>query len=107
MGCRPRHLWEIPVKLAALICLAFFLAAFPALGKAGPKADILQLETESNAAYAANDLDKYFAYYSEDAEYFSLKPRAMPRMPRMISISTSPTTQRTRFCGFPKAAPTS
>ena len=67
MGCRPRHLWEIPVKLAALACLAFFLAAFPALGKAGPKADILQLETESNAAYAANDLDKYFAYYSEDA----------------------------------------
>lgn len=34
---------------------------------AGPKADIRQLEQEFNAAYAANDLDKYFGYYSDDA----------------------------------------
>lgn len=34
---------------------------------AGPKADIRQLEQESNAAYAANEFDKYFSFYSDEA----------------------------------------
>ncbi|HWJ33694.1 MAG TPA: nuclear transport factor 2 family protein [Steroidobacteraceae bacterium] len=37
---------------------------------AGPKADIRQLEQEFNAAYAANDFDKYFGYYAEDAIFW-------------------------------------
>jgi ketosteroid isomerase-like protein len=37
------------------------------LAQAGPRTDIRQLEQDFNAAYAANDLDKYFAYYSDDA----------------------------------------
>ncbi|HEV7613443.1 MAG TPA: nuclear transport factor 2 family protein [Steroidobacteraceae bacterium] len=37
------------------------------LANADPKADIRQLETEFNAAYATNDLVKYFGYYSDDA----------------------------------------
>ena len=37
---------------------------------AGPKADIRQLEQESNAAYAANDLEKYFGYYTDDAIFW-------------------------------------
>ena len=31
---------------------------------------IRQLETDFNAAYAANDLDKYFGYYAEDAIFW-------------------------------------
>lgn len=43
--------------------------AMPALA-ASPPADeheILRLEKDSNDAYAANDLPKYFGYYAEDA----------------------------------------
>ncbi len=45
--------------------LLFFASTAPV--HAGPQADIRQLEQEFNAAYAANDLDKYFGYYSDDA----------------------------------------
>jgi len=34
---------------------------------AGPSADIRRLEVEFNAAYGANELDKYFAFYADDA----------------------------------------
>src|ERR1700723_1573764 len=34
---------------------------------AGSRGAILQVEQDFNAAYAANDLDKYFGYYSDDA----------------------------------------
>jgi ketosteroid isomerase-like protein len=47
-------------------CALLFIG-FSALVHAGPKADITQLEQDFNAAYAANDLDKYFGYYSDDA----------------------------------------
>ncbi len=53
---------KIPAALALL--LAFSLAS---PGHAGPTADIRRLESDFNAAYAANDLDKYFGYYAEDA----------------------------------------
>jgi len=55
------------MKLSALYSCALLLFGWSALANAGPKADITQLETEFNAAYAANDLDKYFGYYSGDA----------------------------------------
>jgi uncharacterized protein (TIGR02246 family) len=48
-----------------LICLGASAPSF-----AGPKADIQQLEQESNAAYAANDLEKYFSYYADDAVFW-------------------------------------
>lgn len=51
----------------ALLSFALIFGFASAPGTAGPKADIRQLEQEFNAAYAANDLDKYFAYYSDDA----------------------------------------
>jgi ketosteroid isomerase-like protein len=54
------------VKLSTLYSCALLLFGWSALANAGPKADITQLETEFNAAYAANDLDKYFGYYSGD-----------------------------------------
>ncbi len=53
------------MKPSAAIACAFFLCS--ALAFAGPKDDIRKLETEFNAAYAANDLDKYFGYYADDA----------------------------------------
>lgn len=37
---------------------------------AGPRADIRRLETDFNAAYAANDLDKYFGFYADDAVFW-------------------------------------
>jgi uncharacterized protein (TIGR02246 family) len=48
-----------------LVCLGASASSF-----AGPKADIRQLEQESNAAYAANDLEKYFSYYADDAVFW-------------------------------------
>jgi ketosteroid isomerase-like protein len=58
---------ELLMKLPILCSCALFLIGMSAFAHAGPKADILQLEQDFNAAYAANDLDKYFGYYSDDA----------------------------------------
>ncbi len=55
------------MKLSTLYSCALLLFGLPALAHAGSKADIQQLEQEFNAAYAANDLDKYFGYHSNDA----------------------------------------
>jgi ketosteroid isomerase-like protein len=51
------------LAFAALTIL--FTLSTPSI--AGPSADIRGLEDAFNAAYAANDLDKYFAYYADDA----------------------------------------
>jgi len=53
--------------LFSLIALCVGLSS---IGIAGPQADIRQLEREFNAAYAANDFDKYFSYYSDDALFW-------------------------------------
>jgi len=68
------------MKFSALYSCALLLLGLSTLANAGPdagatnagpnagsKADIRQLEQEFNAAYAANDLDKYFGYYADDA----------------------------------------
>jgi ketosteroid isomerase-like protein len=55
------------MKTSTLYAAALLLFGLPALANAGPKADIRQLETDFNAAYAANDLDKYFGFYADDA----------------------------------------
>ena len=55
------------MKSSTLYSCALLLFGWSALAGAAPKDDISQLETEFNAAYAANDLDKYFGYYSDDA----------------------------------------
>jgi ketosteroid isomerase-like protein len=51
--------------LAALTLLFAFSISAPSF--AGPSADIRRLEDDFNASYAANDLDKYFGYYADDA----------------------------------------
>jgi ketosteroid isomerase-like protein len=55
------------MKISTLCSCALLAFGLSALANAGPKADIRQLEQEFNAAYAANDLDKYFGYYADDA----------------------------------------
>jgi ketosteroid isomerase-like protein len=55
------------MKLSAVCSCALLVLGLSALAGAGPQADIRKLETDFNAAYAANDLDKYFGYYSDDA----------------------------------------
>jgi len=54
--------------------LFFYLLALagavPAIAMADTIADITQLENDFNAAYAANDLDKYFGYYTDDAVFW-------------------------------------
>ncbi len=45
-------------------------AGLPAVGIADPSADITQLEQDFNTAYAANDLDKYFGFYTDDALFW-------------------------------------
>jgi ketosteroid isomerase-like protein len=55
-------------RFPVLAALAFLLAlSISAPSFAGPSADIGRLENEFNAAYAANDLDRYFGFYAEDA----------------------------------------
>jgi ketosteroid isomerase-like protein len=55
-------------RIPVLAALAFLLAlSISAPSFAGPSADIGRLENEFNAAYAANDLDRYFGFYAEDA----------------------------------------
>src|SRR5882757_10417577 len=55
------------MKLSTVYSCALLLFGLSTLANADSKADIRQLEQEFNAAYAANDLDKYFGYYSDDA----------------------------------------
>src|SRR5260370_27698276 len=55
------------MKSSKLNSCALLHFGWSALAGAAPKDDISQLETEFNAAYAANDLDQYFRYYSDDA----------------------------------------
>lgn len=55
------------MKLSALLPCALLLAGLSTIAAAGPKADIDKLETDFNAAYIANDFDKYFAFYADDA----------------------------------------
>jgi ketosteroid isomerase-like protein len=55
------------MRIALLCSCVLLLAGAPAIARADTKADIDRLEKDFNAAYAANDLDRYFAYYSDDA----------------------------------------
>jgi ketosteroid isomerase-like protein len=55
------------MKLSRLYSCALLFAGLSAIAHAGPKSDIRQLETDFNAAYFANDLGKYFAFYADDA----------------------------------------
>ena len=55
------------MKVSTACCCAFLLISLSAISSAGPRADIGELEKAFNAAYAANDLDKYFSYYADDA----------------------------------------
>lgn len=52
---------------AAALFVAFAGSAAPAhAGATGVEAEILKLEDAINAAYAANDLPKYFSYYAPE-----------------------------------------
>jgi hypothetical protein len=55
------------MKFALLFSCALLLAGASAAARADTRADIDKLEKDFNAAYAANDLDKYFGYYLDDA----------------------------------------
>jgi ketosteroid isomerase-like protein len=55
------------MKTAWLCSCALLFAGLATYAHADSKADIDQLEKDFNAAYAANDLDKYFGYYAPDA----------------------------------------
>jgi ketosteroid isomerase-like protein len=55
------------MRIAFLCSCLLLFAGAPAIAHADSKADIDRLEKDFNAAYAANDLDRYFAYYAQDA----------------------------------------
>ena len=55
---------------STFLSLILLAAALPAVGATGLESDIQQLEQDFNAAYAANDLDKYFGYYTDDAIFW-------------------------------------
>jgi ketosteroid isomerase-like protein len=55
-----------PVILSLLLACV----TLPAMTLAGAESDIEKLEADFNAAYAANHLDEYFAYYTDDAVFW-------------------------------------
>jgi ketosteroid isomerase-like protein len=55
------------MKIAFLCSCALALASASTAARADTRADIDRLEKDFNAAYAANDLDRYFGYYLDDA----------------------------------------
>ena len=55
---------------ATLFSLILLSCGASAPSLAGPRTDIRQLETDFNAAYAANDFDKYFGFYADDAIFW-------------------------------------
>jgi ketosteroid isomerase-like protein len=64
------------------------LAAVRPLAAAGaePEQEIRRLEAEINAAYAANDLPKYFSYYAED--FRGLFPDGFTTLPEYVKMWT-------------------
>jgi ketosteroid isomerase-like protein len=54
------------MKSAFLLACAVLIAG-TSNARADARADVAALEKDFNAAYAANDLDKYFGYYAADA----------------------------------------
>jgi ketosteroid isomerase-like protein len=55
------------MKISLLFTCALLFVSASAAVRADTRADIDRLEKDFNAAYAANDLDKYFGYYADDA----------------------------------------
>ncbi len=55
------------MRTAFLCSFILLIAAAPPIARADSKDDVDRLEKDFNAAYAANDLDRYFGYYSDDA----------------------------------------
>jgi ketosteroid isomerase-like protein len=54
------------LRPAVFTCLGLCLAAAASGAAPSPADEIRRLEGEINAAYAANDLPKYFSYYADD-----------------------------------------
>ena len=53
--------------LAALLAVVSFASVVPCVAQQSQaEKEILDLEAKMNAAYAANDLPTYFAYYADD-----------------------------------------
>jgi ketosteroid isomerase-like protein len=65
--------------LAQLTCCLAVLSSMSAVQAANPptavEQEIARLEKECNDAYAANNLPKYFSYYTEDAVLFFVNER--------------------------------
>jgi ketosteroid isomerase-like protein len=76
-----------PLRLfivGALLSLSAVCA--PAEAIVSPEKEILQLEADINAAYAANDLPKYFAYYADD--FRGLFPEGPSTLPEYVKMWT-------------------
>src|ERR1700688_4326213 len=77
----------IPLRILIAGTLFFLTAAnAPAAATSGPEQEIRQLEADINAAYSANDLPKYFAYYADD--FRGLFPEGLSTLPEYIKMWT-------------------
>jgi ketosteroid isomerase-like protein len=54
----------------SMLFLAVLYLVAPSLGIADANSDIQRLERQFNDAYAANNLDKYFSFYTDDAVFW-------------------------------------
>ena len=76
-----------PVRLFISGTLLILGAVFaPAEAIASPEQEIRQLEADINAAYAANDLPKYFAYYADD--FRGIFPEGPTTLPEYVKSWT-------------------
>jgi len=76
-------------------CLLMLAGTIPAhaASPANVEQEIMRLEKESNDAYAANDLSKYFGYYAEDAVLIFYNERTTVPVYRKMwteSVKTEP-----------------
>jgi ketosteroid isomerase-like protein len=56
------------MKTIGILCMfALLLGGVSRHAQADAGSEVLKLEQDFNAAYSLNDLDKYFAFYSQDA----------------------------------------
>jgi len=67
------------VRAVVLALVAIVLTSPAAAGPAPVEAEVVKLEGEVNAAYAANDLAAYFSFYAEDLRaLFADGPTTLP-----------------------------
>jgi ketosteroid isomerase-like protein len=77
---------KISLVLAVVVLFSVTLPLRLAAQPKGTEDEIRELETQVNAAYAANDLPKYFSYYA--ADFTQWLPEGRTNLPEYVKMWT-------------------